>query len=364
MNFRFNPEGEQAICANSGIGLRKLEDFDSWTQLFPDRRVFMSEAGYNQLVWSSAMNQTNQNQAVAPTSSILPPTLTMVRDPTAHVLSQYFHCKESNSHRKRAHFMPDTLLEWLQGWQSIILEHKRKRMEIEQLERNSRGTDRFKRQLNRTIRRKKRAFKVKYLQHWLDPTFKCYIPVNFQSWLMGFVRDDRLFELTQDNQQPDFPADMVTKRDLAERFDVIGLVSQFELSYCLFMIHIFDGQVPDRCNCTKTGISSSSSSTSVPRSNISSIQQQVGTPAEGPTSTTKKEGVVDHGVQHHGSSYPLTPKERSLIYNLTRLDHTVYEYSVELFEEQIRRVERKYQIDLCREQASDGDIEKQEAQNQ
>ena len=58
-------------------------------------------------------------------------------------------------------------------------------------------------------------------------------------------------------------------------------------------------------------------------------------------------GNFDHGVQHDGSSYVLSTLEQELIYNLTWLDHLIYELAMELFDKKVQDVECQYQVQLC-----------------
>ena len=42
-------------------------------------------------------------------------------------------------------------------------------------------------------------------------------------------------------------------------------------------------------------------------------------------------------IQHHGSSYVLSTQKQELIYNLTWLDHLIYELAVELFDKKSKK---------------------------
>jgi len=137
-------------------------------------------------------------------------------------------------------------------------------------------------------------------QRWHDPTFKCYMPLNFQSWIMGFPE---------------------TKADLASLFDAIGVVENFEKTVCLFLTVILE-TVPDKCNCTS------------------------GRPFDDqPKEVTR----VTHGVKHHGSSYNLTAEEQYLIHNLTQLDQELHDNAMELFKEKVASLERTYGVKICGE---------------
>ena len=165
-----------------GMGRRfNIEQWQNWTQSHPTYRVFMTEMGFNQYQ--------------------PPHALTLFREPVSHVLSQYFHCKESIEHNRlgKADAMPDTLLEWLKAWHEI-------KQRDPQIERNM--SDPF--------------------IHWRDPNFTCFIPLNFQSWLTMFPE---------------------SKDDLLGLFDAVGVMDDMDLSYCVFATTILQ-KVPDDCNCS------------------------------------------------------------------------------------------------------------------
>ena len=115
-------------------------------------------------------------------------TYTIVRDPSAHVISQFFHCKESHNHRESAHFMP-TLDEWLDEWAEAI----------------------------------DNPAKIRE-----NDKFNCYNPINHQSRLLNYTEE---------------------KNDLKDRFNLIGDLSQMEKSACAIFIR-YTGLFPQQCDCT------------------------------------------------------------------------------------------------------------------
>jgi len=119
---------------------------------------------------------------------------TMIRNPAEHVLSMYFHCKESYDHRKYAHYMP-SLDEWLNH-------------HVERLETGVQNP-------------KSNRMKI--------PPFHCYDPINIQSFFTRFNSD-------------------MTEEELYNRFDVIGSMDYFEKSNCAIFIR-YTGYVPPRCVC-------------------------------------------------------------------------------------------------------------------
>eukprot|EP00984_Skeletonema_dohrnii_P006433 scaffold2300_cov116-Skeletonema_dohrnii-CCMP3373.AAC.1 len=123
---------------------------------------------------------------------------TMVRNPTHHVLSQYFHCKEG-SFKGKSTFMNITLDEWL-NYHVDRIPRKRKRQ---------------------SLRTSKVATK----------DFNCYDPIDLQSRYVGFHSMD------------------TKETELKERFDVIGVLDEIGRSICATII-LYTGEVPAICICS------------------------------------------------------------------------------------------------------------------
>ena len=139
----------------------------------PKRRVFMTEGnGFN--------------------THPLRPALTMLREPGSHVLSQYFHCTESDDHKAHRRFMANTTLDdWLRYWV------------------------------------KAKSSKAPKRSH-LDHKFKCYNPMNLQCHIAGWDG---------------------SKNDLRNKFEIVGVLERFTKSNCMMLVHILH-KVPEICNCT------------------------------------------------------------------------------------------------------------------
>ena len=228
----------------------RLETINELAQSNPEYQVVTSEYGFNEY---------------QPRHS-----LTLFREPTSHVVSQFFHCKESRDHRSQDRHlaMPKTLMEWLQGWRKL-------RKQNPNLE---------------------RSFSNPF-SHRSDAKYKCYNPLNFQSWLTKFPK---------------------SKQDLMARFEAVGIMEDMQKSLCLFLVQINE-RVPHHCNCT----------------------------AETSTNYKGQELKSDHGVQHHGSSYTPTKQELRLIRQLTNLDRKLYHQAKQLFYEMVSRAEATYDVKLC-----------------
>ena len=133
-----------------------------------------------------------------PNSNSIKPrhTYTVIRSPSAHVVSQYFHCKESKDNKKEyASLMPPSLDDWL--------DHHVQRMDQ-----------------NKTTQAQSR----------LDERFKCFDAINLQSMFAGFN-------------------ETMSESQLRDRFDVIGVMDELEKSACAVSIR-YTGVVDPRCDCT------------------------------------------------------------------------------------------------------------------
>ena len=159
--------GKLAVC---GQGLSNISQWSTWVRNSPDCVIRTSES-----VYSPAVKHT----------------FTVVRPPLEHVLSQYFHCAESKSHKSRRHLMP-SLDVWLKEWAKA---------------RSSNSTQ-------------------------LVQSFSCYNPINLQSARLCYPSNTT---------------------DLLERFDVIGVLPELVRSTCLMSIEML-GIVPPRCNCTNSRV--------------------------------------------------------------------------------------------------------------
>ena len=121
-------------------------------------------------------------------------TYTIVRSPMEHVVSQYFHCKESKDHQHLANKMPS-----LDDW----LDHHVQRME------------------------EKNITKAEFRS---GGKFKCYDAINHQSMMTGF------------NEK-------MSESQLRNKFDVIGVMDHLTKSACAVSIR-YTGAVHPSCDCT------------------------------------------------------------------------------------------------------------------
>ena len=217
---------------------------------------------------------------------------TILREPTHHVVSQYFHCKESPSHAYYKERMPSRLIIWLNMWKSIF--------DKERL-----GQDPLR------LKPKSAAYNRTANQLF------CYNPINMQSYMTQFNA------LTHDSDE------------LASRYNIIGNTQQMTQTICAIVIDMTDGWIiPTECNCT------------------SNVDEVVVAPLQQQRRKLVQEYNVSvdnhaHGVQHHGATYEASSGELRLINEYTKYDQALYKMSMSVFAEQLVQLENKYNIKIC-----------------
>ena len=232
----------------------------------------------------------------------------IVRDPRSHyTLSMYFHCLESFDHRRYAYKMPKSLDTWLDACVDAKNDTN-KQMENQNL-------------------------------------FACYNPrLNFQTRWIGynFLRknnnsadiyyneEDGNTAMTNNTGKQQHKQYMYSEKDLKDRYMVLGDHAQMDKSVCMIFIH-YTGWVPKRCVCT----TSSTKGMNHLEANNATVN----------LNTTGNH--FGHGVTHHGSLFQTTPSQDKKIAILRDLDFPLYEKSREIFREQVRIVEDKYNITIC-----------------
>lgn len=247
---------------------------------------------------------------------------TLIRNPRHHVISQYFHCKESRPHRNKAHFMPDTLTEWLLGW---VETSKREGIDVGGL--------------RPPVRRARAAAGPGAGE---DGDFKCYDPRNLQTTFTKFSYSDwrrggnREWNRTK------------AKADLEKRFQVLGLTERTAQSMCLIAIR-FTGWVPPKCDCTDIMINQEQSKANNTDADYT-IQDE-----NRNSNITLVQGK-SHGVEHHGATYVTTPTEDALLDELTQWDQKLYDLAQELFWERLIDTEYEYGVRICEDVRTDIDF--------
>eukprot|EP00588_Corethron_pennatum_P008953 CAMPEP_0194276418 /NCGR_PEP_ID=MMETSP0169-20130528/9030_1 /TAXON_ID=218684 /ORGANISM="Corethron pennatum, Strain L29A3" /LENGTH=367 /DNA_ID=CAMNT_0039020145 /DNA_START=122 /DNA_END=1226 /DNA_ORIENTATION=- len=181
---------------------------------------------------------------------------TMVRPPREHILSQYIHCTETKGHRAGVKMMP-SLDKWLEDWVGVM--------------------KKIPNFVNDEGQYKKTTVEM------MKKKYNCFEPVERMSIHLRINPN-------------------VTKKELSQRFDVIGLLPFFTTSTCLMVIDVLKS-VPASCDCS--------------------------------TETKRHKIVVqDHGVENHGDTMKISKEQGMLMNQLVPTDTKLYKLSEELFHEE------------------------------
>jgi len=147
-----------------------------------------------------------------PSNKIPQYAYTIVRNPKHHVLSQYFHCTESNDrgarqkNAKREIPLP-SLDEWLSKWVLSIDDSK---------------------------------------ERFLNSKMRCYNPIDLQSKYVGFDND-----YTSNNASIGSDTAAAAMKSIQQKFTVIGQLDDIDRVLCVIMIH-YAGWLPAKCNCSSS----------------------------------------------------------------------------------------------------------------
>lgn len=282
-----------------------------------------------------------------------PNVYTIVRDPVSHVVSQYFHCVGSNSHKK-AHLMPP-FNEWLDEYTELA-----DTLPLEQ--------------------------RVPYIEEWrrisaaklLKDKFECYNPIDSESMFVKFpvkVKDElgEPIVLPKDYTYP-YPPENAPPRDektrkldqqlfddLKNRFRVIGDTARMIKTICSIFIDMTDGKyIPTPCDCTHWDEAKKQNHSSTPTFLVPNLYR---TDASGKKARSTKwphrpylELGYDparhaHGVKTRGSHFAknhLTDFQKTQITDhLRTLDVVLYNISRAVFDVQTSELETTHGIKIC-----------------
>lgn len=272
---------------------------------------------------------------------------TIIREPFSHILSEYFHCTESNDHSKpkmthegimiynRTSLLPP-LKEWLEIYAGVVDENL-----------------------------KTKAYNARDIE--LKKRFHCYTPINSETAFTKFpkVPDDYTYPypMTEkdqsDRSETTKEIDKVLFDDLKKKYKVIGDMAQMVKTVCAIFIDFTEGKhIPEICDCTNLRVHDPGlTSFCLPNLWTNPHDTKV-EPSNNPRAPMKKtcpikigydSGSHAHGVKHHGSSYvkDLTPRERELISKLRSNDLVLYNVSRAVFQQQVEEMEERYGIQIC-----------------
>ena len=269
--------GNRILKAGGGIvcdqGVSPVTNYQNWPEFF-QRRNSNSKVKCN-------MYMTESHYSPVPDH-----VYTIVRDPMEHVVSQYFHCRESKTHgRHHGHLMPNTLDDWLVDWVDV------------------------RRQARSMNGKEDEGATPAYIN--VVGAYKCYNPINMQSRMLGYDPSDGIDPRT----------------DLARRFDFVGLTSQMGISLCIIFLSWY-GVVLERCKCPPNG-----------SKNISDDK--------GGAKIAHVGRRHSHNVTNHGATHNHTAMQVQAIKELADDDMELYRAAESLFWEKVGEVEREHAIQLC-----------------
>ena len=227
---------------------------------------------------------------------------TVLRDPSQHVLSQYFHCTEGKRPGWKKARMTNkniTLGVWLETWLSI-----------------------YKKDTNGKI-------------DDYDTTNTKYSPVSYTPRANKYFEDTQCYNPTNmQSYYANFDVRRQSKEELSQRYDVLGDTSQMHKTICMMLIK-YIGDIPRPwCDCTPTYDDDNDSNTTT-ESNPKAKYLKY---------DSNKHG---HGVKHHGASYETTDWQNTAIATLTKYDQQLYDWGIDIFQKQVEEVERYYHIQIC-----------------
>lgn len=268
-----------------------------------------------------------------PWNKIAANVYTIVREPFSHVLSQYFHCTQSEAHGNRSYGRMPSLDVWLKTYANLTEGIM-----------NKTETDR----------------KIQSLQWY----FNCYNPIDSESEFTDFkhkVYSDLpghySYPYSPHNTNKDHDhgdRDDETKRidkflfdDLKGRYKIIGDMAQMTKTLCAIFIDFTQGKhIPELCDCTNPHDDGDSNNGTFNVTNLYIDPHQTSPRTLEIGYNSKNHS---HGVKHHGSSHlkEITQDQRELMAKLRRNDMVLFNISRAVFEEQIRDMETSYGIKIC-----------------
>ncbi len=143
--------------------------------------------------------------------------------------------------------------------------------------------------------------------------FGCYDPRNMQSKFVDF--------------HPDRGDSIV---DIHKKFTVIAPMDQLDTAMCVIFVH-YTGWMPEACDCSLT------------HSETMAFDREKSIIVE----SNDESKICDHGVKNHGATYNTTKRQDELIDHLIEKDMLLYEYSKEIFEQQLMQAEKFFNVTIC-----------------
>lgn len=152
-------------------------------------------------------------------------TVTFLRDPRAHVYSQWMHCRDNKDHWFNPRHLPSNMTAWLQHYDTVG---------------------------DKPLPRGNQSGKV----------FHCYHPMNMQTRYLSCKHDRLLgcaspamdtyiFKHNDYNGWGGFTADFAIAKQNLQELHFVGITEFYQESLCV--LHVKEkGEFPDYCNCEDT----------------------------------------------------------------------------------------------------------------
>jgi hypothetical protein len=112
----------------------------------------------------------------------------------------------------------------------------------------------------------------------------------------------------------------------------------------------YTGWVPEKCDCSSNH---ANNGTVVSERNNATMSSSTHT-SDATTQRHRRRLAMTydnklhaHGVTHHGATFQTTPRQDEMIAKLTELDELLYQYSRDVFAEQVQEVEEEFKIKVC-----------------
>ena len=268
--FKLPIEDKFRLCNIGSRGLKeRRESHKGKKDKGPVRcNMWMTERGYNE----DAAN-----------------TYTVIRDPREHVLSQYFHCKESRHSKEDRLRRIGSLTDWLEKW-------------------------------------------VGTLEGGKVDNMNCYDPRNKQSQFTNYGNPAKTKRWALS------PNDALS--DIQRRFTVIGPMDEMDRVLCVTFLH-YTGWLPPHCDCTtKTTTTALDEEEEDATAAFTAARSKI---------QKKQKTKEAHGVKHHAKTFNASSYQNMLIDKLTEKDAMLYEGVKHLFNEQVRVVESRLNVNICNE---------------
>jgi hypothetical protein len=160
----------------------------------------------------------------------------------------------------------------------------------------------------------------------------CYDPLNKQSQFTNYGNPAKTKRWALS------PNDALS--DIQRRFTVIGPMDEMDRVLCVIFLH-YTGWLPPHCDCTTKTTTTAFDDEE---------EEDAAASAAARSKIQKKQKTKEaHGVKHHAKTFNASSYQNMLIDKLTEKDVMLYEGVKHLFNEQVRVVESRLNVNICNE---------------